>query len=170
VRPTSALVLTWIIALIPSCGGNTHVESTHRSGTVKDDYVEESLSVEAKRYEHALEVSNGILQQLQAHESHAVYAERVDALMKSDVPEAMFDGWLREIDEHFGAIKSFKPMQWGFKVWSQNGKDLVCSTKLVEHERGTVRYHFVFWDDGKYEKLVSFYMYERHGVAPPGMP
>ena len=171
-RTTSGLacVLFCILALLWSCGGKFTSFSTHRSGPISDDYVEEPLSDKATRYAHALEVSNAILQKLQTHDSHAVYVERVDSLMKSDVPEATFAGWIKTIDERFGALKSFKPMQWGFKVWSENGRDLVISTKLVEHERGMVRYHFLFADDGKYETLIGFYMYERVGVAPPGVP
>lgn len=165
-----AFLLSWIVAMVASCGGSMQVSSAHRSGTVGDDYVEEPLSAKAMRYEHALEVSNAILERLQARDIHAVYVERVDPLMKADVPEATFEGLFQTIEGRFGAQKSFKPMQWGFKVWSQGGKDLVISTKLVEHERGMVRYHFLFADDGKYEMLLAFYMYERKGVAPPGMP
>jgi hypothetical protein len=165
-----ACVFSGILALVSSCSGSIKVATTHRSGPIDDDYVEEPLSAKARRYEHALEVSNAILQKLQAHDSHSVYLERIDSLMKSEVPESTFEGWIRTIDEHFGSLKSFKPMQWGFKVWSENGKDLVSSTKLVEHERGMVRYHFLFADDGKYETLLGFYMYQRHGVAAPGVP
>ncbi len=165
-----AIALCLIVALLSNCGGKFTIATTHRSGPLGDDYVEEPLSDKSSRSEHALEVSNAILQQLQAHDSHAVYAERVDPLMKSNVSEATFEGWIKTIDERFGPLKSFKPMQWGFKVWSENGRDLVSSTKLVEHERGMVRYHFLFADDGKYEALLGFWMYERHGVAPPGVP
>jgi hypothetical protein len=171
-RPTFGLVLvlSGIVALVSSCGGSVSVSTTHRSGPIDDDYVEEPLSAKATRYEHALEVSNAILAKLQAHDSHSVYVERIDSLLKPKVPEATFEGWLRSTEAHFGSLKSFKPMQWGFKLWTEDGRQLVSSTKIVEHERGMVRYHFVFADDGKFETLLGFHIYPRHGVASPGVP
>jgi hypothetical protein len=61
-------------------------------------------------------------------------------------------------------------MQWGFALGKAGEMKQLFSTKIVQHERGEVRYHFTFEDDGQYTKLVGIGANPRVGVAPPGPP
>jgi hypothetical protein len=59
-------------------------------------------------------------------------------------------------------------MQWSFAPRAERGQPILDSSKIVEYERGMVRFMFVFRDDGKYEKIAGLHTRERHGVAEPG--
>lgn len=58
-------------------------------------------------------------------------------------------------------------MQWGFVPAEENGMDLLFSYKIIEHEKGTLNYAFVFEDDGEYKKLVGVIIKPRNGPRKP---
>jgi hypothetical protein len=153
-------------ALIVGCG--VQVSVGERSGTVGDDNVEDPLTRTAQKYEHALLVSNSTLDKLRARDYHAIYQEVFDAPMKADMDEAGVAAMDQDIAKHFGSMKGYKPLQWSFAPAVEGGQAILYSSKIVEYERGMVRFTFVFKDDGKYEKLVGLHTRERHGVAQPG--
>jgi len=59
-------------------------------------------------------------------------------------------------------------MQWGYVLRKVNGENILYSVKIVEHEKGTMKYFFVFADDGKYQKMIGFRAKPRAGVTAPG--
>ncbi|MBK7644866.1 MAG: hypothetical protein IPJ19_17800 [Planctomycetes bacterium] len=63
-------------------------------------------------------------------------------------------------------MERFKPMQWGFTTTFTNGRALLVSCKIVEYDRGRVRFSFVFDDDGKYERLIGVQWQSKSTQAP----
>jgi hypothetical protein len=139
-----------------------------RSGTLDDDYVEEPISARSKKYENALLVSNAVLDKARGGEYRTIYDEFFDARLKSILDEPKFAAMMKQIEGHVGPIKRYKPMQWGFIPRNEAGEKFLYSVKIVEHERGMIRYLFVFADDGHYGKLVGFHAKLRTGIAAPG--
>jgi hypothetical protein len=141
--------------LFLGCGVNvTSISTARRSGSVKDDFVAEPLVSDVKRYEHALEVSNQFLDALKARDFVACsrhLGPPLDVQIGATQLAAMAD----MADTNFGGWKEHKPLQWGFTSAPLDGAQFLYSTKIVEHERGRVRYRFVFHDDGKYERIVG---------------
>ena len=157
-----------VALLLSSSGCDSEVVIANRSGTVNDDYVEEPISERSRKYENALLVSNAVLDKVRGAEYQTIYRELFDPRLKSILDEPKFSGMMKQIETHFGPIKRYKPMQWGFVPRKEGGENLVYSVKIVEHEKGMMRYLFVFADDGKYQKLLGFHAKPRTGVTAPG--
>ncbi len=161
-----------LIALMLSCGSlsgcNLHVTHASRSGSVTEDYVEEPLSAEVQKYEHALEVSNAFLDKLKERDFHTIYESMCGDPIRNAADEHGFAAMVEDFEQGSGAMKSYKPQQWGFVVKTGNAGGFLYSTKIVEYEHGMKRFNFIFVNDGKYEKLSGFNIHERHGVAEPG--
>ena len=166
IRCIAAVFCLVLSGAIGGCDFRTTVSS--RSGTVTDDYVEEPLASGAKKYENALKVSNAILDGLRSGRARAIHAEYFDPRLRQSFSEAEFIAFLEKINSYVGPLKQYKRMQWGFAPREEGGDKRLISTKIVEHERGMAPYHFVFEDDGKYEKLIALRIKERTGVAEPG--
>lgn len=155
-----------LLALVHGC--DSGVVIANRSGTVKDDYVEEPISDRSKRYENALQVSNVLLNKLRSAEYHAIYLDFFDSRLKAILDEPKFIAMMKQVEADFGPIKRYKPMQWGFVPRKENGENILYSVKIVEHEKRMMKYFFVFADDGKYQKLIGFHAKPRAGVSAPG--
>lgn len=139
-----------------------------RSGSVSDDYQESPLNISVQKYEHALLVSNSLIDMLRVGDYHRICQELFDDPLKAAMSEAQLAAADKDIAKHFGAMKGYKPMQWSFAPRVERGQAILDSSKIVEYERGMVRFMFVFRDDGKYEKIAGLHTRERHGVAEPG--
>lgn len=128
------------------------------AGTAKgfDDYAESPLDEGARRFQHALETSNAIVQRLQSNDVHGIFAEHFAPAFQQQVKEADFAGNVQKTEQLFGKVKGFKPMQWAFKTKLVDGVPQVDSSKIVEHERGLLRYTFTFLDDGKFEQVIGW--------------
>jgi hypothetical protein len=148
-------------------GCSVRLEVGARSGSTSEDYEETPLVSGVQKYEHALRVSNSIIDMFRAGDYHGIY-QMCDDPMKAVISEAQLAAADRDIAKHFGAMKGYKPMQWSFAPRTERGMAILDSSKIVEYERGMVRFMFIFKDDGKYEKLAGLHTRERHGVAEPG--
>ncbi len=166
----TALLGLCLFLPLAGCGDNSGTKPPPRPGAPVDEYVEGPLTESAKRYEHVLEVSNAIVQKLQAKDAHGVYADFLAPELQKEVPETTFLANLQKTESLFGPIKTFKPMQWLFQAAPGDGVARIASTKIVEHERGMLRYTFTFLDDGKFEKVIGFDAHPRKGTAVPGAP
>lgn len=164
----SAATLLLLAPLLGGCGDG--LPKAQRSGTETDDYVEEPLREEVKGYESALRVSNSVLELIQKGDTKAVYEQYIDPRLQQKATAEQFAAPIRLTFEKFGPVKQWKPMQWGFAHAEGKGMKILYSTKIVEHERGTLRYHFQFEEDGKYAKLTGIGVNERKGSGPPGPP
>lgn len=168
------VVLIGILAAAPftACGPcgpavQVQVHVTNRSGPLADDYVEEPISTRSAKYARALEVSNATIDELRAGKSHQVYSGRFGDVLRGLVSEDQFENSLRPLAT-YGPVREYKPMQWSFATRIEKGRELLYSTKLVEHEKGRILYVFVFENDGKYERFVGFHWRPYTGVHTPG--
>ncbi len=155
-----------LVAALTAC--SIQFETSHRSGTVRDDYVGEPLSDAVKKYEHALSVSNTAVDKLIAGDAHSLYADLCGEECRKLAQEADLVNLCTKITKDFGAPKTYKPDQWGFATKSEEGRSILCSNKLVECEKGMARIIFLFADDGRYETLLGFQVREHTSVANPG--
>ena len=159
------LVLWLGFAAVAGC--NFFLTTTYRSGTVDDDYVEEPIDGRAKKYENALLMSNAVLDRLRTRPGAAGPADAFEAGVRPFMSHPKFVALMRSTEAEVGPIKQYKRLQWGFAPTQDDEGKRLISTKLVEHERGMMRYQFVFADDGKYEQFVGFRINKRVGVAGP---
>jgi hypothetical protein len=165
-RSIASVTCLFLLALVAGCDGGVVI--ANRSGTVNDDYVEEPISNRSKRYENALLVSNAVIDKLRSAEYHAIHQEFFDPQFQATLDEPKFIAMMKQVELHLGPIKRYKPMQWGFVPRQEAGKNILYSTKIVEHEKGMMNYFFVFTDDGKYQKLAGIHARVRTGTTLPG--
>ena len=165
-RTGTLALLAALVLSAPGC--EIRFDSSHRSGPLNDDYVGEPLTDGVKQYEHALDVCNDFVRRLKKGEFEAIEAD----LCAPSLREALGTGKLAALDRdlvaHHGAMKTYKPLQWGFASRVEAGRKLLYSVKIVEYERGKIRFTFVFDDDGKYEKRIGIHWRTWTGPAAPG--
>ncbi len=113
-----------------------------------------------------MEVSNSILDLLVENKADQITPKFVEDSMKKSISPEAIQNINAQLKKIAGPIKVYKKMQWGFGPKKVNGKDLLYSIKIVEHEKKTFNYFFVFFDDGKYEKIVGIYTKEKTGTRP----
>jgi len=166
VRAGILALLAALALLSPGC--EFHIDSSHRSGPVNDDYVGEPLTEGVKQYEHALDVCNDFVRRLKKGEFEAIEED----LCAPELRKALGADGLAPLDKdavaHFGAMKSYKPLQWGFASRVETGRKVLYSVKIVEYEHGKIRFTFIFADDGKYEKVIGIRTRTWTGPLPPG--
>jgi hypothetical protein len=159
-------VLLVALALLSACDFSP--QTNIRSGSLDDDYVEEPLGDFAKRFENALAVSNTFIDLYKSNDFEAIYQDIFSDELRRKVSLDQVRELLGKVKSAKGEIIRFKKMQWGFFNYFEEGRNLIASTKIVEHENGLMKYLFVFDNDGKFEKIVGFRFKERAGVSPPG--
>ena len=145
------------------------VSISNRSGSLSDDYVAEPLSERSKKYENALNVSNEIIKKVIEKDFTAIYEMHFDAELKSQMTKEQFIQAMNQLINSFGSATKYKELQWGFFSRNSEGRNLIFSKKIVEHEKSMVKYLFAFKEDGKYMNIVGFNAHERTGVTPPGV-
>jgi hypothetical protein len=133
------------------------VSSSVHSGTVKDANVEEPLTEGARKYERALEVSNQVLDRIAARDYERIYRENLDPSFRAQLDHETFTRMMQQLESNAGPILTYKRMQWAFDRGSDQGIDLLASTKIVRHQKGWLTYRFVFRDDGNYASLVGLH-------------
>ena len=123
------------------------------------------LPPEAKPYANALRVSNAALERFQKGEIQKAYEEYLDPRLQQKLSAEQFTAPIRATLQKFGPIRQSNPAQYAFAHGQNATMKLLFSTKVVQHERATLRYQFQFEDDGKYEKIVG--MSVDDGKPPP---
>ena len=161
-----AALLLLLCSCLPGC--DFHFTHFHRSGPIDDDYVGEPLTEDVKQYEPALERCNEFVRRLKKGEYASIDAELCGAPLHDGFGARGLEALDKDAVAHFGAMKEYKPLQWGFGPSIENGRRLLCSVKIVEYERGKICFTFVFEDDGKYEKVVGLHTSEWRRPGVPG--
>jgi len=156
------LVSTWLFAC--DFNANTNI----RSGTLEDDYVEEPLSSLAQRFENALYTSNSLVDHLDSNKIDAIYRNIFSDELRANISLKDFKELVGKIKSVKGEVVSYKKMQWGFTNIIEERRNLIGSTKIVEHEKGMMKYLLVFNNDGNFDRIVGFHFKEREGASPPG--
>ena len=146
------------------CDFNTNV----RSGTVDDDYIEEPLAGGAEKYEKALETSNTFVEYVKANRIDAIYQNLFSEELRATVSIGDFKEMLGKVNSAAGKIIRYKKMQWSFISYSEEGRDVIGSVKLVEHENEMLKYLLVFDRSGDLTRIIGFHFKQRKGVSPTG--
>ncbi len=157
------LCLAWLTV---AC--EVSINTDNRSGTLEDDYIEEPLGFMSEKYENALRVSNEFVDRMRDGSIDSIYSGLFSEELRGIVSKQDFEKVLAQIFAAKGKITKYKKMQWGFISGKENGRDFLASVKIVEHEKGMMKYLVVFNDDGKFDEIVGFRFKEREGVSPPG--
>ena len=139
-----------------------------RSGTIDDDYVAEPLSDMSRKYEHALQTSNAFINRMKSGDQDSIYENLFSSDLRNIVSQQDFQKVIRQIHNEKGKIVRYKEMQWGFISGKEEGRNFIGSVKIVEHEKGMMKYLIVFDDDNKFDEIVGFRFKERDGVSIPG--
>lgn len=125
------------------------------SGTTENPYVEEPLVSAVKKYETALQTSNAVLALLQKGDYQTLYDVYTNEIFQSNSTVDDLFKYHANYLNGFGAIKTFKPMQWDFETKSLDGRKFLISRKIVEHENGAFVYVFSFLRNTTYDKIVG---------------
>lgn len=161
-KKTTLIILLAIAMFLSGC--NIQTNTGIRSGTLKDDYIEEPLSKISRQYATALEVSNAILKKIKSKEFESIHTNFVDKSVKGVFTTNDLSTINTQVENLSGPIKNFKKSQWGFIAKQVKTDKFLYSIKIVEHEKGTFNYIFVFKDDGKYKKVVGIHIKHKKGV------
>jgi len=166
IRFVYSIILFFSIATLSAC--EVELGVNNRSGTLEDDYIAESLSDMSRKHEDALRISNKFIERMKAGELDSIYEQLFAESLKKLISQEDFKNLINQIHQAKGKILKYKKMQWGFISGQENGETFLASTKIVEHQKGMMKYLFVFQNDGKYSEIIGFRYKERDGVSPPG--
>lgn len=155
-----------LVPLLLACDAN--LTFSNRSGTLDDDYVAEPLSEHSQKYATALETSNALIRSVAAGRYAEVYDQLTDPMFKQRATKDDFVSLLKNVEATAGEIVAFKELQWGFFTGTEEGEELLYSTKIVEHRNLTMKYLIVFMADSNYERISGFHAKVREGVSRPG--
>ena len=161
------ILISVTVLLMSACEVNVNLNLSVRSGTADDDYIAEPLPDSAQKYSQALEMSNEFLNAFKSKNYNHIYYSMVAEELRLEISEEEFIEALNVILGQAGEITQYKEMQWGFYSIKNDERNLIGSTKIVEHENIMVKYLFVF-NEGEYHQIVGFQFKQRDGVKPPG--
>lgn len=165
IRFIYTIILFSSIAILGACEVNLGVNN--RSGSLEDDYVAEPLSDMSQKHENALRISNKFIEKMRAGELDSIYEQLFAESLRKLITQQDFKNLINQIHQAKGKIVKYKKMQWGFISGQENGENFLASTKIVEHNKGMMKYLIVFRNDGKYNEIIGFRYKERDGVSPP---
>ncbi|MEE4245526.1 MAG: hypothetical protein V2I33_08950 [Kangiellaceae bacterium] len=160
------LIITSII-FISSCDSNESLD--RRSGTAEDDYIAEPLIDAVKQFSPALNASNAFLTAFKARNYDDIYDNLISDELKIQMSKQILITRLSSITTNIGEIKEYKDLQWSFINFEQDGKSLLGSVKIVEHNDILAKYIFVFDKSQGFDKIVAFSFKVKVGVAPAGV-
>ena len=155
-------ILFGFLTLISECKFNFN--TAVRSGEINNDDVGEPIPFFAKKFEPALNTSNAILENLKTNNINTVFNNYVHPDYKDIMSIQILTNLIDSVKKPVGAIKSYKTDQWGFIPQKEGDKDLLYSVKIVQHEKQTLHYFFVFLNDSKYDKIIGLHIKDRKGV------
>jgi len=163
----NCLLIATVLLFLSAC--EISLDVGNRSGTIKDDYIEEPLSKNSIKYEAAHQTSNEILNYLQTRNFEKIAQNHVSSEVKQQLNPKNLELLSEQAVHATGKIKNYKKMQWGFVPKEVEGSELLYSIKVVEHEKVKLNYFFVFKKDSDYKKVVGIYIKHIAGARPPGL-
>ena len=119
-----------------------------------DQYVEEPIVADYRKYESALLLSNKLTELIEKGDYAVVYGEYSSVELKGSVRQLEFEKTMVGIMAEAGQVEEFKPMQWYFRVYEKGGRAYLLSTKIVKHKALMVSYNFLFIQ-GRYDEIVG---------------
>lgn len=150
------LVVFLLTSVLIGCGvevnGSASVFAS--SGSMHDQYVEEPIATDYRKYESALLLSNKLTGLIEKGDYAAVYGDYSSVEFKSSVGLQEFKKTMEGLMADAGQIEEFKHMQWYFRVYKKGGRALLLSTKIVKHKGLMVSYNFLF-EQGRYDEIVG---------------
>lgn len=147
------LLIAVMVSVLFGCEAETYTEM--KSGDFDNAYTEEPLSDRSRRYANALDTSNHMVEKIRDGDYKDLYDNYLTDYAKSAISSGQFAKNLQDMKTVQGQLKEYKPSQWWFLAKISKGRPVLISNKLVMHEKQMVLYQFVFFDDGKYEKVVG---------------
>jgi hypothetical protein len=136
-----------------------------RSGSVKDDDVEEPLPDPAKQYEPLLTHANELATLLRDGRLDEFYEKHLDQSLTKQMSVSDLQRMYDQVVSSAGQPLSFKPMQWYFRVQKSLPRSFVMTQKIVKHEKGTVYYRFTFSDEHA-TKIIGLHFGPRPAKGP----
>lgn len=145
-------------------------ETSVRSGTITNDFVEEPLTEKAQQYQQALSVSNRFLALWQQRDFAAIERELIhpSQVETQALSAARLAEIYQNVEKEYGKMLLYKPQQWAFEPKRAKRQYFLFSIKIVQHEKATLNYLFEFLLDEKYEKLIGFYVRPKPTLRAPG--
>jgi hypothetical protein len=148
-----SVLLASAVSLVPGCDIQTTVSA--RSGTLKDDYVEEPLAENTRKYAAALDTSNKLLELFSEENYETLYDDYGTNEFKASTSRQQLEAFHSGITEKLGPITGYKPMQWDFESSQVVEKPVIVSTKIVQHQKGKLKYRFVFKEGSAFKKVIT---------------
>jgi hypothetical protein len=136
-----------------------------RSGSVRDDNVEEPIPEQAKRFEPLLDLANEMTTLLRDGRLQEFYDKYTADTLKKQMSAAELEKIHAQVIGSAGKAISFKPRQWYFRAVKSETESYVVSQKIVQHERGSVYYAFSFANDQQ-KKIVGLHFRPRPATGP----
>lgn len=162
VRKINKFMLVMLFTVLSGCdviGG-----TAHRSGTLDNDYKEDPVP---QHYANALTLSNYVVKTLIAGQYLFIAENYVDSNFSDHLDEIEIKRLYVQVRKIYGNPKSYMDNQWGFVTRNVEGKKLLFSVKIVEHENRTLHYIITFINDGQFRKMIGISVKERVGVRNP---
>jgi len=132
-----------------------------RSGNIYNDYIEEPLTDDEKKFEKHLELSNIFIDKIISNDINYIYENLIYADTKNEVSNKEITDLFIELEKKHGKIKKYKKMQWHFGITKSKK---VYSIKIIKHEKSELNYIFIFSNN---HKIISFNYQEKKGVNLP---
>jgi predicted DNA binding CopG/RHH family protein len=161
-------LISLILLTILLVGCDASIKIDNRSGTTDDDNIEEPLSRLSLKYKNALETSNAIIELIKDKKFEKVASDYFSNDAKINLRVEDLKKSFTQTTSAVGSIKRYKQMQWGFLSKPIEKQSYIYSIKIVEHEKASLNYYFVFVKDSTYTKIVGLSVKIRKRVRPVG--
>ena len=151
-----------VMVIILFCGTTSGCEFSVSGNSSKgdNDYFAEPLSDIVNKYGPALDSSNTFITRFDDNKIDLIYGGFTDSLREGMTVDEL-RSFREQVIESAGEVSEFLPGQWAFKTGSEDGRDVLYSTKIVIHENIAAYYILVFFDDGVYDKIHGFRVQRR---------
>jgi hypothetical protein len=157
---TQAILL--VATIIFCC--DVHQNSDVRSGTSSDDYLEDPLTRSMLKYENVLKLSNTIIDNLMTYQYDAALGVFNDDKLNAVPAKDIILSFVANVEKNVGPITWYKKMQWHFFHNKQSADKIAYLIKIVEHEKVTLKYVFVFDYGSENLTVIDFYVKKRGSV------
>ncbi len=105
---------------------------------------------------------------MKASPCDSIYENLFSNDLQNIISRQDFQKLINQIHSAKGKIIRYKEMQWGFISSKEEERNYIGSVKIVEHDKGMMKYLIVFDDDSKFDEIVGFRFKEKDGVSLPG--
>ncbi len=167
----AVIIATLLLISASSFAQTTDLEAglryrTYASGSADEPYQESPLGENVQEYAPLLELSNALVQQVINGDYGKMYDQHFSPRLKEEMSREWLVGRLSELTAFAGPARKYKPKQWRFSLRKHQGRRILLSTKIVEHQRTKIVYQLtVFPKDLK--RIVGFQFTPLEGDTRP---